>query len=102
MSKKLDIKSLLKEAELYRSQGLLAESRQKYLMVLEFIEKKQPLGDGNKLLNAIMERIRMVEEQLDEIDQTVKKISDNFLYNLTRLNPELSKTQICVVGIRMI
>ncbi|MBR9701471.1 AAA family ATPase [Candidatus Pacearchaeota archaeon] len=36
---------------------------------------------------------------LDEIDQTVKKISDNFLYNLTRLNSELSKTQICVVGI---
>jgi cell division control protein 6 len=36
---------------------------------------------------------------LDEIDQTVKKISSDFLYNLTRLNSELSKTQICVVGI---
>lgn len=35
----------------------------------------------------------------DEIDQAVKKISDNFLYNLTRLNSELSKTQICIVGI---
>jgi len=35
----------------------------------------------------------------DEIDQAVKKISDGFLYNLTRLNSELSKTQICVVGI---
>jgi cell division control protein 6 len=36
---------------------------------------------------------------LDEIDQTVKKISSDFLYNLTRLNTELSQTQICVVGI---
>jgi archaeal cell division control protein 6 len=36
---------------------------------------------------------------LDEIDQTVKKISSDFLYNLTRLNSELSQTQICVVGI---
>jgi len=36
---------------------------------------------------------------LDEIDQTVKKISNDFLYNLTRLNTELSKTQICIVGI---
>ena len=36
---------------------------------------------------------------LDEIDQLVKKISDNFLYNLTRLNSELSKTQIIIVGI---
>jgi len=35
----------------------------------------------------------------DEIDQAVKKISDDFLYNLTRLNSELSKTQICLVGI---
>jgi len=36
---------------------------------------------------------------LDEIDQTVKKISSDFLYNLTRLNSELSKTQICIIGI---
>tara|TARA_Y100000310_G_C20623538_1_gene784623 strand:+ start:208 stop:1407 length:1200 start_codon:yes stop_codon:yes gene_type:complete len=36
---------------------------------------------------------------LDEIDQAVKKISDNFLYNLTRLNSELNNTQIIVVGI---
>ena len=36
---------------------------------------------------------------LDEIDQLVKKISDEFLYNLTRLNSQLSKTQIVIVGI---
>jgi cell division control protein 6 len=36
---------------------------------------------------------------LDEIDQTVKKISDNFLYNLTRLNSELSKSQLSIIGI---
>jgi cell division control protein 6 len=36
---------------------------------------------------------------LDEIDQLVKKISDEFLYNLTRLNVQLSKTQIVLVGI---
>jgi|SRR3989344_3575400 len=36
---------------------------------------------------------------LDEIDQLVKKISDDFLYNLTRLNSELSRSQITFVGI---
>lgn len=36
---------------------------------------------------------------LDEIDQAVKKISDEFLYNLTRLNSELSHVQIIIVGI---
>jgi cell division control protein 6 len=33
------------------------------------------------------------------LDQAVKKISDNFLYNLTRLNSELGKAQISLVGI---
>lgn len=36
---------------------------------------------------------------LDEIDQAVKKISDEFLYNLTRINAELENIQIVVVGI---
>tara|TARA_Y100000310_G_C20649140_1_gene798376 strand:- start:490 stop:1698 length:1209 start_codon:yes stop_codon:yes gene_type:complete len=36
---------------------------------------------------------------LDEIDQLVKKAGDEILYNLTRLNSELKKTQITVVGI---
>ncbi len=36
---------------------------------------------------------------LDEIDQAVKKISSDFLYNLTRLNSELDKTTVSIVGI---
>lgn len=36
---------------------------------------------------------------LDEVDQAVKKISTDFLYNLTRINSELSKAQVGVVGI---
>ncbi|MEK6936126.1 MAG: orc1/cdc6 family replication initiation protein [Nanoarchaeota archaeon] len=57
---------------------------QVYLKFLEVLEKS-----GEKLLILI----------LDEIDQAVKKISDEFLYNLTRLNAELSKVQIIIVGI---
>ena len=36
---------------------------------------------------------------LDEIDALVKKIGDNFLYNLTRINSELKRTKVFVVGI---
>ena len=36
---------------------------------------------------------------LDEIDQAVKKISDNFIYTLTRMNSELKNAQISLVGI---
>lgn len=36
---------------------------------------------------------------LDEIDQLTNKIGDEILYNLTRINVELQKSQICLVGI---
>ncbi len=53
----------------------------------------------NKFIELIDSEKQLLVLILDEIDQTVKKISSDFLYNLTRLNSELSKTQICVVGI---
>ena len=36
---------------------------------------------------------------LDEIDQLVNKAGDEILYNLTRLNTELKKSQISIIGI---
>ncbi len=36
---------------------------------------------------------------LDEIDQLTKKIGDEILYNLTRINTELQQSQISLVGI---
>ena len=53
----------------------------------------------SKFIDLIDSRKQVLVLILDEIDQTVKKISSDFLYNLTRLNSELSKTQICIVGI---
>jgi cell division control protein 6 len=35
----------------------------------------------------------------DEIDQAVAKMGDSFLYSITRLNQELSKAQISIIGI---
>jgi archaeal cell division control protein 6 len=53
----------------------------------------------SKFIETIDSERQLIVLILDEIDQTVKKISNDFLYNLTRLNTELSKTQICLVGI---
>lgn len=53
----------------------------------------------NKFIELVDSEKQLVVLILDEIDQTIKKISDGFLYNLTRLNSELSKSQICIVGI---
>jgi archaeal cell division control protein 6 len=53
----------------------------------------------DKFLDIIDSEKQTIVLILDEIDQTAKKISDDFLYNLTRLNSELTKSQICLVGI---
>jgi cell division control protein 6 len=53
----------------------------------------------SKFIETIDSEKNLVVLILDEIDQTVKKISSDFLYNLVRLNSELSKSQICIVGI---
>lgn len=53
----------------------------------------------NKFLELIDDEKKLVILIFDEIDHAVDKISDNFLYNLTRLNSELSKSQISIVGI---
>ncbi len=36
---------------------------------------------------------------LDEIDTLVKKMGDSFLYNLTRINQELKRAKVSIVGI---
>jgi len=53
----------------------------------------------NKFVDMIDGEKQLLILILDEVDQAVKKISDNFLYNLTRLNSELANTQISIVGI---
>ena len=53
----------------------------------------------SKFIDLVDSEKQLIVLILDEIDQTVKKISSDFLYNLTRLNSELAKTQICIVGI---
>ncbi len=53
----------------------------------------------DKFLDTIDSEKQTIVLVLDEIDQTVKKISNDFMYNLTRLNSELTKSQICLVGI---
>ena len=53
----------------------------------------------SKFVEMIDNKKQIILIILDEIDQAVKKISDNFLYTLTRLNSELRNAQISLVGI---
>jgi tetratricopeptide (TPR) repeat protein len=66
MSDKEKLKSLLKEASLYSSQGLFVEAKQKYKKILETIEtSKQYRGDA-KLLAALNTKIKELEKKREE------------------------------------
>lgn len=53
----------------------------------------------SKFIDMIDDKKQVIILVLDEIDQAVKKISDNFIYTLTRMNSELKNAQIGLVGI---
>jgi len=53
----------------------------------------------SKFIELVDNKKQLIIFIFDEIDQAVKKISDNFLYSLTRLNQELNLAQISIIGI---
>ena len=53
----------------------------------------------HRFIELIDSKKQLIIIVLDEIDQAVKKIGDNFLYNFTRLNTELERAQISIIGI---
>jgi cell division control protein 6 len=53
----------------------------------------------NKFYKALDSKKQVVILVLDEIDQLVKKIGDEIIYNLTRVNTELKNAQLSIVGI---
>jgi len=59
-----------------------------------------PTDEVYKLFNnALDKNKKLLILVLDEIDQLVKKAGDGILYNLTRMNSELKKSQMSIVGV---
>ncbi len=53
----------------------------------------------NRFFEALKEQKGVVIIALDEIDALVKKVGDEFLYNLTRINDDLEETKVSILGI---
>lgn len=67
MSERELIKTLLKEAEIYRTQGLLADSKAKYIEILSLIGKSSAFSKNQKLVDGVKSKIRAVDKLLDEL-----------------------------------
>jgi tetratricopeptide (TPR) repeat protein len=77
------VKSLVKEADFYRSQGLLEQAKFKYKEALNLVEKSESLQKKASLIESLNKRISAVAESLNEIERAtdVPELSEN-LQNL--------------------
>ncbi len=64
----LQIKSLLSQAELYRSQGLFTEAKEKYNDASAMIHKIERLKNKEGLLKAISSKIQSLEEKTEKVE----------------------------------
>ncbi|MBW1771431.1 MAG: hypothetical protein JRJ51_03535 [Deltaproteobacteria bacterium] len=85
MSEKEQLKALVKEAEIYHSQGLLDQALEKYHDILEFVEGHERLSKDEKLVEAVNRKIQTVEGKLAEIEAADDK-------------PELSEDVQSLIG----
>lgn len=53
----------------------------------------------NVFFDALDEKKQVVVIVLDEIDQLVRKVGDEIIYNLTRINADLKNAQLAIIGI---
>ena len=59
------IKSILKQAELYRSQGLLNEAMEKYQTILNLIRKTDQIKNKDKLLEGLEKKMALLEKDIE-------------------------------------
>ncbi len=73
------IKTLLKEAELYHSQGLLYEAIAKYNDATELIQNNEQLKNKQNLLEGISKKINVLNKDISKIELAPKKpeVSEN-------------------------
>jgi len=69
MSIKERITKLAREAEVYRTQGLFNQSREKYLKLLKLVKEDELTSKYKKLINDIKDRIKTLDNEITEIEQ---------------------------------
>lgn len=68
MGIKIQIRNLLREAELYRSQGLYGESKTRYQNALNFIQNASGISNKEALIERVENKIAQIAERLGEMD----------------------------------
>ncbi len=68
MSENEKLKSMIKESEIYRKQGLLKESKEIYEKALVLIQKNKDFSKNTELVDAVKDKVEDLESELLEIE----------------------------------
>ncbi|MDH4204589.1 MAG: hypothetical protein OEV45_03580 [Desulfobacteraceae bacterium] len=97
------IKTLLKEAELYHSQGLLYEAIAKYNDATELIQKNEQLKNKKNLLEGISNKINILKKDISKIELAPKKpeVSENIqdlIKKMYSFSPDMDEDAKAIEG----
>jgi tetratricopeptide (TPR) repeat protein len=67
------IKTLLKEAELYQQQGLLNEAKEKYKKATEIIKKNSGIANSQEIIKSIVKKVVMLNQEINKINEAATK-----------------------------
>ena len=97
------IKKLLKEAELYHSQGLLYEAIAKYNDATELIQNNEQLKNEQNILEGISRKINMLKKDISKIELAPKRpeVSENIqdlIKKMYSFSPDIDEDAKAIEG----
>ena len=97
------IKGLIREADIYNSQGLYIEAKGKYRDVAKLFPKNAQLKNNDNLLNAISQKIAALEKKIKSLDeigehQEISKKGQDLIKKLFSLSGEESQNTVELEG----
>ncbi len=73
MSAAAQIKTLLKEADLYRQQGLLNEAITRYKKATAILKKNSELNNSGELIQSIVKKVVVLNQEISKINEAISK-----------------------------
>jgi tetratricopeptide (TPR) repeat protein len=73
MSAAAQIKTLLREADLYRQQGLLNEAKARYKKATEILKNDSELTNSEELIQSIVKKVVVLNQEINKINEAISK-----------------------------
>ncbi len=73
MSAAAHIKTLLREADLYRQQGLLNEAKARYKRATEVLKNSKELTNSGELIQSIVKKVVSLNQEINKINEAISK-----------------------------